>query len=245
MADRDKERTERAGDPQVSAAYRELGAEEPPRAFDDAILAAAPRAVRSHPAPLVAPTGQRSWFGPLAAAAVLVLAVAVTLHMQIEQPDLESPVPQSPRPAAVREAAKDVAQEAAKPAAAAKETIARRKSAEQAASPAAAAPAVPAAPGQKPFVADQSVASARAPQSGPVQALVKRADRAESAERVEAQANLQASTQADTPERELERIAGLRRQGLHAEADKALAEFRKRYPEFRISEEMRARVERR
>jgi TolA-binding protein len=49
----------------------------------------------------------------------------------------------------------------------------------------------------------------------------------------------------DTPERELERIAGLRAQGRHDEADKALAEFRKRYPEFRIAEEMRLRVERR
>jgi len=50
---------------------------------------------------------------------------------------------------------------------------------------------------------------------------------------------------AQTPERELERIAGLRVQGRHDEADKALAEFRKRYPDYRIAEEMRARVERR
>ena len=34
------------------------------------------------------------------------------------------------------------------------------------------------------------------------------------------------------------------RQGRHEEADKALAEFRKRYPDYRISDEMREKVER-
>ena len=78
MAEREKERTERAGDPQVSAAYRELGAEKPPRALDDAILAAARREAGGRPG---APgRGARNrWYAPLAAAAVLVLAVAVTL----------------------------------------------------------------------------------------------------------------------------------------------------------------------
>jgi hypothetical protein len=50
---------------------------------------------------------------------------------------------------------------------------------------------------------------------------------------------------AETPERELERIADLRKQGRHDEADKALAEFRKRNPDFKIPEAMLERVERR
>jgi TolA-binding protein len=50
---------------------------------------------------------------------------------------------------------------------------------------------------------------------------------------------------ADTPERELERIAGLRARGMHDEADKALAEFRKRYPDYKMSAAMLERVERR
>jgi hypothetical protein len=50
---------------------------------------------------------------------------------------------------------------------------------------------------------------------------------------------------ADTPEKELERIARLRSEGRHEEADKALAEFRKRHPDFRIPEPMLERVERR
>ena len=40
-------------------------------------------------------------------------------------------------------------------------------------------------------------------------------------------------------------FAGLRREAKHAEADKALAEFRKRYPDYRIAEPMLERVERR
>ena len=46
-----------------------------------------------------------------------------------------------------------------------------------------------------------------------------------------------------SPERELERIAELRAQGRHDEADKALAEFRKRYPDYRIPQAMREKVE--
>ena len=54
---------------------------------------------------------------------------------------------------------------------------------------------------------------------------------------------------AESPERELERIAerivDLRRQGRDEEADRALAEFRKRHPDYRIPDEMLLRLERR
>src|SRR3954471_24267493 len=73
-------------DPQVSKAYRDLGAEEPPRALDDKILAASRRAAESRPAPLVVPAGRRRWYFPLAAAAVITLAVAVTLQMERQRP---------------------------------------------------------------------------------------------------------------------------------------------------------------
>jgi hypothetical protein len=53
----------------------------------------------------------------------------------------------------------------------------------------------------------------------------------------------QMQRKADTPEASLERIAELRKQGKHEEADKALAEFRKQHPDYRMSEEMRAKVE--
>ena len=51
-----------------------------------------------------------------------------------------------------------------------------------------------------------------------------------------------ASVESD-PEAQLERIARLRAAGQHEEADKALAEFRKRYPDYRLSDEMKAKVE--
>jgi hypothetical protein len=47
-----------------------------------------------------------------------------------------------------------------------------------------------------------------------------------------------------SPERLLERIAELRKEGRHEDADKALAEFRQRYPDYRMSEEMLKKVER-
>ena len=49
---------------------------------------------------------------------------------------------------------------------------------------------------------------------------------------------------ASTPERELERIAELRRLGRDEEADKALAEFKKRYPDYRFTAEVLQKVER-
>ena len=215
-------------DPKVSEAYRELGAQEPPRALDDAILAAARRAAGARPATLAAPAARgvrQRWYAPLATAALLVLAIAVTLNMQLERPGIESLAPQAvPPPAAEKELVKETAQEPAKPVDAEEGKISRRKAADQPAPSVAAAPAAPAAP------------AAREPLMDSVQPMAKRA---------EAQANQQALKQADTPERELEPIAELRAQGRHDEADKALAEFRKRYPDYRIPEAMRERLERR
>ena len=47
----------------------------------------------------------------------------------------------------------------------------------------------------------------------------------------------------EKPERWLERIAELRSRGRHAEADKELAEFRRVYPNYVLSDVMRERVE--
>jgi hypothetical protein len=50
---------------------------------------------------------------------------------------------------------------------------------------------------------------------------------------------------AETPERWLERIAQLRAKGLHEEADRSLADFRRANPAYRISEEWLRKVEQR
>src|SRR3982750_4048770 len=83
-------------DPKVSQRYRELGAEEPSRELDQAILAAAHRSGDKPHAPLVVPAGRHRWYYSLAAAAVLVLAIAVTLHVDRQRPDAEAEVPPPP-----------------------------------------------------------------------------------------------------------------------------------------------------
>src|SRR5512138_219184 len=76
-------------DPKVSRRYRELGAEEPPREVDQAILSAAHRAADRPHAPLVAPAGRHRWYFAFGAVAILVLAVAITMQVE-RQPDPEA-----------------------------------------------------------------------------------------------------------------------------------------------------------
>jgi len=271
-------------DEKVSQKYRELGAPEPPRALDEAILAAATRSARSLHG--TARSWTKRWAVPLSIAAVVVLSATVTLRIQHEQSGIEVPAPTEKERAAAppvvvaepqltlkaEEQFKAPTRERRAKTAGRDET--RRDETRQAepkpfAQPMrdqvpAAAPAAPAAVASAPApsavlssradaargaasseagtmarqveerIARDAEAAARAPQVGPVQAQAKRAELAAAAK-----------TAAETPERELERIAELRRQGRHDEADKALAEFRKRHPEFRIPEPMLERVERR
>lgn len=65
----------------LSKAYRDASGERPPAALDEAILAASRRAVGAGPRRL---GWTRRWGAPLAAAAVLVLAVAVVFNLQDE-----------------------------------------------------------------------------------------------------------------------------------------------------------------
>ena len=217
-------------DPKISGRYRELPREEPPRALDDAIFAASRRAVQARPAPLVAPSGRRRWYVPVAAAAVITLAVAVTLQIQHDRPseeiDAVAPamkVQEAPAPKAAEPARAET--RAPQPFAAERRADSARALSGPAAVPAPASP--PAAQAERNEVGAASAGT-----------------RAQRDERFRAQSQVARAPVEQSPEVALERIAELRKQGRHEEADKALAEFRKRYPDYRISAEVRAKVER-
>jgi hypothetical protein len=210
----------------VSRRYRELSREEPSRQLDDAILAAARRAVEARPAPLVTPAGRRHWYVPLAAAAIIVLAVAVTVHVERKRPDMEvaearhepAPAAQDPTPEPPRELRAQRKAEALG-------DLEKRQVA-----PAAPAPAL-----------ERSTTGARDSARADAAASPQLRAEAQGVMREKAAA-LEARAPA-SPEQWLQGIADLRRQGRHEEADKALAEFRRAYPDYRISEAMLEKVE--
>jgi hypothetical protein len=188
--------TDRERDARVSGAYRGLGRDEPPAQLDAAILAAAARR-------------RMRWAVPVSVAAVVVLAVGVTLRVQMEERKGAEDVALSPQ---VMEA----------PPATADRAVPESRSAAPAAAPAPARPA-----------AKREMQAMEAPAAPPAAALAR--DRA-------GVAVGKISKSPETPEQWLERIAKLREAGQARAADESLAEFRKRYPDYRMSDAMRARV---
>jgi hypothetical protein len=85
-ADEDRDAT--LGD--LSRAYRGIPSDEPSPSLDDAIRAAARRAVHSRPQP-VRKSWVRRWSGPVATAAVVVLTVSLGILTMEEKQDLISP----------------------------------------------------------------------------------------------------------------------------------------------------------
>ena len=244
-------------DDAVSRRYRDLPDELPPRALDEAILAASRRAAHTRPAPLVAPTGRQRWYVPLAAAAVIVLAAGLGLHLQLERPEAEDVTPPSPTVLKTPQP-----KEQAKPEAKEKPQIAQnqsRRKVEERAEPAKPQARDDAPP--QPFKDESLARTAPAPdttaaESRAMAAPKSQAMRAPAAApppagaRADAEQSVASSAVAkraieETPAKALERIAELRKAGKHDEADKALAEFRKRFPDYKIPDEMKAKVERR
>jgi hypothetical protein len=282
-------------DQEVSRRYRELGRDEPPPELDAKIRAAAlgaaatdsRRAPVTHPAPLVVPTGRRRWYFPVAAAAVIVLAVAVTSQVEREQGDDAAVLSQN-APAAEAKPREGFAkpketrkQEGAGPQEQPRKVAPLAKRTEK---PAAAGdaekPNVPPALAREPAAAapqaqapkpvdetkiQESVAGTlpqsredafggrenrsrqERPSSGvasaPVPQRPMQGDQIQ--QRDEAQPQARAKLAEEPPEKWLERVARLRQEGKHDEADKALAEFRKRHPDYKIPEAMLERVEKR
>ena len=246
-------------DPRISQRYRGLGSEEPSRELDQAILSAAHRAADRPHAPLVTPAGRHRWYFAFGAAAILVLAVAVTVQVERQQPDVEAlqegflsnkeqhkedkraepakqveppkPLSDAPQPRA-RAARKEQAQQQPPPAASPPAEVRPQPSLEVQSTPA-------------PAPAPEADRRARADMQPPNEAQRRAEPQAPAAPRASVlQGRVAASAAPESHERVLERIAELRKEGQHDEADKLLAEFRQRYPDYRISEEMLQKVER-
>jgi hypothetical protein len=228
-------------DPKISRRYRELPREEPPRHVDDAILSAARRAA--------APRRSR-WYVPVAAAAIIVLAVAVTVHVQRERPeDAERVVPMKAEPSA------PAAEEPRVMQAPAPATKGFAPDPKPQAAPAPSQPPAPlladsAAPGREEYerrAAAADLARLHAPrEQSRAEEEPRRQQRARaeiSREAPAAAAALGAAADRRSPEQWLLGIDDLKRQGKHEEAERQLAEFRKRYPDYRIPEAMLQKFE--
>ena len=227
-------------DREVARLYRELPREEPPARLDAAIRDQARRLGALHAAPLVPPTGRRSWHFQFAAAAVLVLAVAVTWHVERELPDPVAPLAQTSPAEAPSLAKKKVevslpaAPEALAPQAVPSEVEAREENRSTLSIGIRGSSSV-----EMQARRDESAPAAAPARSAPAPAP------APSISQYSRQGAAVRGAVQESPERWLERIAQLRKDGKHDEADKALAEFRKRHSEFRIPPEMLEKVERR
>jgi hypothetical protein len=189
--------------------------------------------VGTRPAPLVVPSGRQRWYFPLAAAAVIVLAVAVTMHVEREQPAEE--IVTAPAATAEKPTLEEPRSEPQPE---------RRRKTESPPELQKAPEPVPTLPPAPPPVAAQespSVAGAAArPAPAPkASAQLRRFD--EGAADVP---SLSASA-LQSPEQWLQGIADLRKQGRHDEADRSLAEFRKRHPGYQIPGVMLEKVEKR
>lgn len=215
-------------DDRLRRLYGSLPREEPPPALDAAVLAAARRAVAR-------PSLARRWGAPISIAAVLVLVVGVTLEMQREQPGIETSVAPSYPPADNAPGAAPAAvPEAALPAKPAEAPRAQRalkaKALPQRARPEPAPEAKRGASPAADALEAAPVARAPAPAAAPSAAPA-------------ASANLSGEKRAaEAPMADLERIARLRAEGKDAQADRALEEFRRRHPGYRIEDAMWERV---
>jgi len=257
-------------DARLAAVYRAAAREEPPPALDDAIRAAARRAVSTRPRRVSSPF-IRSWRVPLSIAAVMLLTVSLVTVMREEPPEIMLP------PGGVRlvdEAdhmragpAADVPNAPALAKRAMPEPFPggvgmrddkvgapaemRRQSAKGEASPTPARAAEAVSSASVPAMVPAPVAGAgaeRKPQARSEPVSADAAVREASQARVKAApaAPLSASPAASQmagviqpradlpPDKWLERIDELRRQGKFEDAKTSLAEFRKRYPDYEL-----------
>jgi hypothetical protein len=206
----------------ISDRYRALPREEPPRALDDAILAAGRRAGK----------GRNRWYVSLAAAAVIVLGVALTMHVERERPAEEVVSSVEPQKQVMADQAKSepAGRTEPKPFAVEPPPPPPLRSESRRRENVAEAPAPPSAPSPR---ADESKAQLRQAEPAGERREVMASAAAAPASRFARAA----------PEQWLLAIDDLKRQGKHEEASRELAEFRKRHPNYRIPEAITEKFE--
>lgn len=237
MAERDPREIPPERD-EVSRLYRQLPREEPPASLDASIRSQAHRAGTTHPAPLVPPTGRRNWYFPVAAAAVIVLAVAVTWQVEREQGDplTAQTARVEPEPERVESKKEDPQPAQAKPQAQARAQRAEKPSPRLAPEPAADE-------GTKDLAKAQAAEESQERKADAAAASPRRdSNVAGAAARQRSEVQPQGMVLAQLPEPWLERIAQLRKEGRHDEADRELEAFRKLYPDFALTPEMLEKV---
>jgi len=237
-------------DQELSRLYRETETLEPPRRIDDAILAASRRTADSRPRPVRAGLVRRL-SAPMALAATVLLTFTVTLMVFQDAPEAdkaqtgmkaggadsraEKPVPaeaksaRAPQAESRRDAPSTQLREAI-------DTLGKRQGlqeSQESQEPRRARESEP----MRASRPTQSAPSAPAPSASPRQ---EAASTPRSAGGVGALAGRSADEAKErSPEKWLEDIRKLKAQDKTPEAERELAEFRKRYPEYRLPEDLR------
>ena len=163
---------------------------------------------------LAASRRRRRWAAPLAAAAVIVLSVAVTWHMRVEEPDPYGYTASAPEEQKAKQEPVDQPRLSQR-----RDALAERRDVP------GARPAAPPPEAAASRMEERTSEEGRRPAAPVAGARAPQADALFSKQLAE-----------EPPEKALERIIEMRREGRHDEADKALEEFRKRYPDHKLPE---------
>ena len=224
-------------DSELSRAYKEAAGEKPPAALDAAILEEARRAV-DHGGRVARGPFARTWLVPASLAAVLLLTVGLVTFVSRESGEAPSPAGaprraleadrlQSQQPRSKLEAQAPAAPLAEEPALMMQQKVPAEKK---------AAPAPP--PAKMRTDAPASVTPAMVPAESTERMRARdevgRKSKEDKREQRPPAALTATEMRALSPEEWLKRIAQLREQGKHDEAEASLAAFKKRYPDYPI-----------
>jgi Meckel syndrome type 1 protein len=245
-------------DSRLAALYRKLPHAEPDARLDAAVRAQAQRAVAAVAAPARTPASGR-WLPALSVAAVVAVAAGIAFQLgpqlwqrPASRPEVESaaapttPPPATPQPVETTSSMRKAAAPAATAAPVAQAPATEMQEMENAASRPAprAFPAPAQALRESTPPPPPAAAEAKPAMPAPATAPPIRAKQADTESAGAPAATLAAPATQDRnvtlyPEHWLANIRQMMRDGRHEEALRGLAEFRKRYPDYRLPDDLR------